>query len=332
MRLLAHLALLAGLALPAAAQPNPFKLPKSGVKGGIVVSYALTGDLSGTAFVASDGERLVHRQTGTLKLMGKASSNDNWVLTTPDSTYRVDLSKKQGTVAPNLLPSLATAYDELDGAAKKRLHQNMEDMGAMLSRAFYLAGLNGGEKLSSKSYAGQECEERQFGPMRICTMNKAPILLHSQLSLVCMNFEETATEVKLGAPPADAFTPPAGVSWTADSHLQKPDSMARGFVLYLSSQQLADSIAKAKQEVQAAEGQAHVAAGQQPPKPTPEQQAQMQQACEMLKNFDVGKVMAQATNQMAKEMADAAKRAAVDAAKNAGTNKLKGLFKKPKIP
>lgn len=324
-------AVLTGLALPAAAQPNPFKLAKP-VKGGIVVTYTLSGDLSGTAFVASDGERMVHRQNGTLKLMGKSSVNDSWMLTTPDSTWRVDLSKKQGTVAPNLIPSLAAAYDDLDAAGKKRLHQNMEDMGAMLSRAFNLAGLNGGEKLSSKSYAGQECEERQFGPMRICTMNKAPILLHSQLTLVCMNFEETATEVKLGAPPADAFTPPGGVSWVADTHLQKPDSMAKGFVLYLSSQQLADSIAKAKQQVQAATGQGPATAGQQPPKPTAEQQAQMQQACEMIKNFDMGNVMAQATNQMAKEMADAAKKAAVDAAKDAGTNKLKGLFKKPKIP
>jgi len=330
MRHLALAAVLAGFALPAAAQPNPFKTPKSGIKGGVAVTYALSGDLSGTAMVASDGERLVHRQTGTMKLMGKTSTTDNWTLTTPDSSYRADLTKKQGFVAPNMVPAFEKAYDALDGAAKKRLHQNMEDMGAMLSRAFNLAGSNAGEKLGSKSYAGQECEERKLGPMTICTMNKAPILLHSQLSLVCLNFEETATEVKLGAPPAEAFAPPAGISWKPDVRLQKPDSMAQGFVLYLSSQQLVDSIAKAKAEVQAAQG----TAGQpgQRPAATPAQQAQLQQACDALKNFDMGKTIADATNQMAKEMADAAKQQAIDAAKNAGTNKLKGLFKKPKIP
>lgn len=330
MRYVVLVAVLAGFALPATAQPNPFKLPKGGIKGGITVTYALSGDLSGTAMLSGDGERLVHRQTGSLKLMGKTSSIDSWTLTTPDSSYRVDLAKKQGFVTANLFPAFAEAYDGLDGAAKKRLHQNMEDMGAMLSRGFNLAGLNAGEKLSSKSYAGQECEEHRFGPMLICTMSKAPILLHSQLSLVCMNFEETATEIRLGAPPPEAFAPPAGITWKPDPNLQKPDSMARGFVLYLASQQLADSIAKAKAAAEAAQAPA----GQpgHAPKPTPAQQAQVQQACEFFKNLDIGKVMADATNQMAKEMADAAKQAAIDAAKNAGTNKLKGLFKKPKIP
>jgi len=330
MHRLAFAAALAGFALPAAAQPNPFKTPKTGIKGGVAVSYTLSGDLSGTAMLASDGERLVHRQTGTMKLMGKTSSTDSWILTTPDSSYRADLTKKQGFVAPNLVPALASAYEDLDGAAKQRVHQNMEDMGAILSRAFNLAGLNAGEKLSSRVYAGQECDERQFGPMTICTMRKAPITLHSQLSLVCMNFEETATEVRLGAPPADAFTPPAGITWKPDTHLQKPDSMARGYVLYLSSQQLTDSIAKAKAQIQTAQGATGPSG--QPPNLTLAQQSQMQQACEVLKNFDMGKTIADATNQMAKEMADAAKQAAIDAAKNAGTNKLKGLFKKPKIP
>jgi hypothetical protein len=58
----------------------------------------------------------------------------------------------------------------------------------------------------------------------------------------------------------------------------------------------------------------------------------MQQACETLKNMDVGKMIADASNQMLKGMADAAKRAATDAAKNAAENKVKGMFKKPKIP
>lgn len=35
---------------------------------------------------------------------------------------------------------------------------------------------------------------------------------------------------------------------------------------------------------------------------------------------------------MGKEIGDAMKRAAVDAAKNAATSKIKGIFGKPKIP
>jgi len=322
MRRLLLTATLAVAAVSLSAQPNPFKVQKSPIKSA-AVTYALTGDATGTASMALDGDRMAHRQSGTMKMMGKTSTTETWSLVTPDSMYNADLAKKQGTVAPNPLPYFAQAYDDLDGAGKKRLHQNMQDMGSMLAQAFGFAGLKAGDKVGTKTYAGQECEERTMGNFSVCSMTKAPIALHTQFSLMCFAFEETATEVKLGTSPADAFTVPAGITWKPDPHLQKPDSMAKGYVLYLASQQLADSIAKAKAELHAAEAKA----GGKPPERTPEQKAGMQQACDAIKSFDLGKVMADATSQMAKEFADAAKRAA----KEKATGKIKGLFK-PKIP
>ena len=326
MRRIVLVAGLAAAALPAAAQQNPFKVQKSGTKAQI--TYAMSGDMTGTATVAFDGERMARRATTTTKMMGKTSSTDSWTLATPDSVYNADLTKKKGTVTPNMVPYMAKAYDDLDGDAKKRLHQNMADMAAVMSKAFGTMGLNGGEKLGTKTYAGQECEEKKMGGFEICTMNKAPIMLHTKASIVCLNYEETATDVKLGSVSADAFTVPAGVVFTPDTHILKADSTAIGYVNYLASQQLADSLAKAKAEM------AQVQTGNpgQPPKLTPEQQASMQKACETMKNLDVGKMIADASNQMLKGMADAAKRAATDAAKNAAENKVKGVFKKPKIP
>jgi hypothetical protein len=326
MRRFVLVAGLAAAALPAAAQQNPFKVQKSGTKAQI--TYAMSGDMTGTATVAFDGERMARRATTTTKMMGKTSSTDSWTLATPDSVYNADLTKKKGTVTPNMVPYMAKAYDDLDGDAKKRLHQNMADMAAVMSKAFGTMGLNGGEKLGTKTYAGQECEEKKMGGFEICTMNKAPIMLHTKASIVCLNYEETATDVKLGSVSADAFTVPVGVVFTPDTHILKADSTAIGYVNYLASQQLADSLAKAKAEM------AQVQAGNpgQPPKLTPEQQASMQKACETMKNLDVGKMIADASNQMLKGMADAAKRAATDAAKNAAENKVKGVFKKPKIP
>jgi hypothetical protein len=326
MRSLALSATLLATALPLAAQANPFKTLKPGLKGEI--TYTLSGDVTGTSKSTSDGERVLHQQTGTTKMMGKTSNTSTWSLLTPDSIWTADLNKKEGMVAPNMGPAMAKAYEDLDGDAKKRLHQNMEDMGAMMSRMFNLAGVNAGEKLGTKTYAGQQCEERKFGPVTTCAMTKAPIMLHTQMSLMCFNFEETATAVSFSAPSGDAFTPPAGIAWKTDKNLQKPDSMAKGFVLYLSSQQLADSIAKAKAQMP----QASSAGNGQSPQMTPEQQASMQKACEAIKNFDMGKVLADATNQMMKEIAESAKRQAVESGKEAATSKIKGLFKKPKIP
>lgn len=316
-------------ALPAAAQQNPFKAQKAGIKNA-QISYTMSGDMSGTSSLAFDGERSARHATSTTKMMGKTSSSDTWTLTTPDSVYTADLTKKKGVVAPNLVPHMAKAYEDLDGASKKRLHQNMQDMATVMSRAFGLAGLNSGEKIGTKTYAGQECEEKKFGGFEICTMTKAPILLHTKASIVCINYEETATDVKLGAVSGEAFSAPAGVVFTPDPHLVKADSTAIGFVTYLASQQLADSLAKAKADLEAAHANAGTSG--EPAKLTPEQQASMQKACETLKNMDVGKMIADASNQAMKYLGDAVKNAAVNAAKNEANKKIQGIFKKPKIP
>jgi hypothetical protein len=247
--------------------------------------------------------------------------------------YNADVSRKQGSVMPNMLPLMARAYDGLDGSGKKRLHQNMAEMSSLLTKGFGLSSFSSmGEDLGSKTYAGQSCEERKFGPVVMCSMDKAPVVLHSQTRLLCFNMEETATEVKLGAVSPAAFAPPAGVVFAPDKHVTNADSAAQGLVSYLASQQLADSLAKAKAELQAAQAKAGAQNPGEMPKMTPEQEASMQKACETMKNLDVGKVIADAANDAMKQMAAQAKQAALDAGKNAVNQKIQGVFKKPKIP
>jgi hypothetical protein len=330
MRTLVLAACVLAGAAPLAAQPNPFKPPKSNVPSA-EVHYTMSGDMSGTAMTAMDGERSVRRQTTSMKMMGKTIAVDDWTLRTPDSSYHADLTKKTGTVGPNLLLYMARAYDDLDGDGKKRLHQNMQDMAGMLSKAFGAGTLTGGEKIGTKTFAGQECEERQFGTFTLCSMSRAPIMLHTQASMVCLNYEETATEVKIGPAFApETFAPPAGITFKPDPNMQQPDSVAKGFVGYMASQALADSLAKARAALDSAK--AKQGQSGQPTQLTPEQQASMQQACDAIKNFDMGKAIADASSQFMKNLGEEAKREAANAAKNAATNKLKGLFKKPKIP
>jgi hypothetical protein len=322
--LLAAVAAIAPVAAPA-AQQNPFKLPKSTLKGA-EITYELTGDMKGTATVHVDGDRLVRRSQTTMKMMGKTITADDWSLWTPDSSYHADLTRKQGYVMPNLLTHMAKAYDGLDGAGKKRFHQNMNDMATMVSRVFNLGSLTTGEKLGKKSYAGQECEERKVGGFNFCTMEKTPVVLHTSGTLVCINFEETATKVNLAAPAGDAFATPADITWKVDPNMRRPDSMAMGFVGYMASPALSDSLTKAKAELEKAKAEA--AAKGQPAELTPEAQASMQAACQMMRDFDMGQLMAGAADAGKKAMANAAK----NAAKNAAVGGLKGLIKKPKFP
>jgi hypothetical protein len=205
----------------------------------------------------------------------------------------------------------------------------MKEMAGMMQRAFSLDNLNlEGEKLGEKTIAGELCEERQIGPFSVCSMKKAPRLaLETKGEILCFSFNRTATSVKLGTPSAAAFEKPAGVVFAFDPALnQHADSMARGMVGYLASQALADSIAKGKAELEAAKAKAQTEG--KPVELTNEQKEQMKAACEMVKNFDLGKVMADAGNQMLKGLGNAA----VESAKQTGMNKLKGLIKKPKIP
>jgi hypothetical protein len=261
-----------------------------------------------------------------MKMMGKTITADDWSLWTPDSSYHADLTRKQGYVMPNLLTHMAKAYDGLDGAGTKRFHQNMNDMATMVSRVFNLGSLTTGEKLGKKSYAGQECEERKVGGFNFCTMEKTPVVLHTSGTLVCINFEETATKVNLAAPAGDAFATPADITWKVDPNMRRPDSMAMGFVGYMASPALSDSLTKAKAELEKAKAEA--AAKGQPAELTPEAQASMQAACQMMRDFDMGQLMAGAADAGKKAMANAAK----NAAKNAAVGGLKGLIKKPKFP
>jgi hypothetical protein len=315
----------------AAAQQNPFKLPKNNTS--VAVTYSYSGDMQGTGQRAISHDRVMEHRSTTGKFFGKTSTMDTWTLTTPDSSYSADLTKKTGVAGPNVLPHMAKAYDGLDGASKQRLHQNMQEMVQLVSRAFGTQAMGSGEKVATKTYAGEKCDERTFGSFAICNMQSAPAVpLHVSGSLLCVNYEETATAVKKGDPPASDFAPPAGITFSSDNNLANPDSMARGFVKYLASQELADSIAKAKSEMAKQSNASNASTTSTAThEPTPEEREQQRKACEALKNFDLGKAMSDATKQVFSEAVHEAVQEKKAEAKEDAKQKLKGLFKKPHL-
>ena len=335
MKRLAFAAVLTLVACPLFAQDNPFKLPKSKLSS-IQVSYTYAGDMQGTAEKAISKDKIVSHETTTSKFFGKTTNTDQWTLFTPEWNYTADLSKKTGLKRPNVLPYMEKAYDDLDGDSKKRLHQNMQDMAQMMSKAFGSQALWSGEKTGggTKTYAGESCEEHTFGSFSVCSMKDAPAVpLHVQGSLLCVDFEQTATSVKKGEPPASAFEPPAGIDFKDDTSMHNPDSLAHGFVNYLASQQLADSIAKAKAEMakQPAATNASATTTGQPRELTPEEKAQQRQACEALKNFDLGNTMANAGKSIVHEAVHEAVEEKKAEEKENAKNKIKGFLKKPHL-
>lgn len=324
-------AVLGLVASSAAAQQNPFKLPKN--KTSVAVEYSYTGDMQGTGERAISNDRVMERRSTTGKFFGKTSTMDTWTLITPDSSYSADLTKQTGTAAPNVLPHMAKAYDDLDGSSKQRLHQNMQDMVQLISRAFGTQAMWSDEKLGTKTYAGEQCDERTFGSFSICSMQSAPAVpLHVSGSLMCVNYEQTATVVKKGDPPGSDFAPPAGITFNRDTNLVNADSMARGFVKYLASQELADSIAKAKAEMAKQSNASNASTTSSAPHElTPEEREQQRQACEALKNFNLGKAMSDATKQVFSEAVHEAVEEKKAETKEDAKQKIKGLIKKPHL-
>jgi hypothetical protein len=324
-------AVLGLLASSAAAQQNPFKLPKNNTS--VAVQYAYTGDMQGTGQRAISHDRVMEQRSTTGKFFGKTSTMDTWSLITPDSSYSADLTKKTGVAGPNVLPHMAKAYDDLDGASKQRLHQNMQEMVQMISRAFGTQAMGSNEKVATKTYAGEKCDERTFASFSICSMQSAPAVpLHVSGSLMCVDYEQTATAVKKGDPPAADFAPPAGITFSPDNHLADPDSMARGFVKYLASQELADSIAKAKSEMASRSNASNASTTSTAPhEVTPEEREQQRKACEALKNFNLGKAMSDATKQVFSEAVNEAVQEKKAEEKEKAKDKIKGLFKKPHL-
>jgi hypothetical protein len=88
----------------AAAQQNPFKLPKKNTS--VAVEYSYTGDMQGTGQRAISHDRVMEHRSTTGKFFGKTSTTDSWTLITPDSSYSADLTKKTGVAGPNVLPHM----------------------------------------------------------------------------------------------------------------------------------------------------------------------------------------------------------------------------------
>src|SRR5574337_13023 len=198
-------------AFPLAAQANPFKVRTASRP--VAVTYQITGDMTGTADYAASGDKLMTHSTSTGKFFGRTATMDNWTLMTPEEVYHADLAKKRGTKTPNMLPEMAREYDRLSGTDKTRRHQNMSDMAAVLAQAFGATSLGAPENLGSATYAGERCDQRKMGGFTTCVLPYAPqVSLHTSGSLMCVDYDQTATAVRHDVP-ASAFDPPAGITF-----------------------------------------------------------------------------------------------------------------------
>jgi hypothetical protein len=324
MRLLLAVAVGLGAAAPASAQ-NPFKT-KSASKP-VSVTSTVSGSMTGTAQYAATKDKFMRHSTTTGKIFGKTTTTENWSLSTPETIYTADLTAKTGHKTPNMFPVMAKEYDKLSGTEKDRFGQNMRDMAQLFAQAFGASGFAGEANGTTATYAGETCVEHSFGSFSSCMLKDAPqIPLHESGSMFCVDFEQTATAVTWGDPPAGAFDLPAGITFVEDSAVTaQSDSMARTMIRYFASQELSDSLAAAKAKAQ----EQHASAGSS--SSSESAPAMSKEDCEKLRNLNLGTMLANSFNSVVKDAVNEAVQEKEAEMKNNAKNKIKSAIKKPKL-
>jgi hypothetical protein len=306
-----------------AAQVNPFKSGGGSVKSA-VIAYTVSGSMNGTEELALDGDRMARRDATSMKMFGKTVTSETLAVTTRDSVYSVDLTKKTGFAMPNYGPYLADEYDRLSGKQKKQLQQNLELAAQTLGRAFGMGSIaEANQVVGQETVAGQACDVRKFGDWSVCALAADPaITLKTSGQVMCMEMNTVATSATINqGAPADKFALPAGVTWTPpDTSLSRdPKATAKEMLQMLSSEEFRDSLLAAQKDMKSAEDSAGVK--QMTPEEREQSCAQLRQAF----NVDLGAAFTHA-------LANVAQSAAKSAAENALRGAANSIRRRIRIP
>lgn len=259
---LAGLAVLTALAPTLTAQQNPFR-PSGGTVKSALVQYSVSGDENGTEELAVAADRRATRTTTTVRVFGKDTKVNRLEVDSRDSTYRVDLEKKEGYRIASPTTAMADEYDKLSPADKERFQANMRELATVFAQAFGAGSMsNAAEVKGRDTVAGQTCEVHQLGTFVVCTLVGAPqVPLRLQGELFCLRVNRVATAATVnGAVSPDRFALPTDIKWKDPGGEVMNEADARQFVHRMASQDVSDSLARARQQVKAAQDSARARA------------------------------------------------------------------------
>ncbi|HEU4563488.1 MAG TPA: hypothetical protein VFS05_02525 [Gemmatimonadaceae bacterium] len=236
MRLASLAAAFGLLALPAAAQQNPFRIAGSSVKSARV-TYAVTVDgkpRPATVELLISGDQYVMRTADVMEIGGKRDSTWIYARLTPDSTYRwsgFGRARAPGEAEPALRRQLAAAYDALDAAGKRRVVENLRALSLRMKKSLDDVALTVGEPAGTGSYAGERCDRYRNGTEEYCVVpgsNMVALFWSSDGGKTVY----TATSVKLNAPiTAARLAPPPGVRFRPKDGLDAEELFGEIYML-----------------------------------------------------------------------------------------------------
>lgn len=206
-----------------------------------------------------------HTDTKTT-LMGMAMVTREMELTTPDWVYSYNITEGSGIKSTNPKKFMIEEYEKLSGAEKKQVKKNAEEMGVSM-----MEGFNGEIEKNAAEILGFQCDKVSLMGSTVYTIHDTEIPLKTDVNMMGMKMSIVATAFDKGKADGSCFDQPAGIEAIYD---EETDQAARSMAVQTMAM-LKDPEAAQKQQ-------------KMPPQQqnlSPEEQQEMEQAMEMLKNM-----------------------------------------------
>lgn len=234
------------------------------------IKYVISGIENGeeTLYLKNFGNTTAKYRRSSMQVMGIEKITETIELINPEWIYMYDLQTKTGTKVVNTKKYLAEEYLKLSDSEKERVRKNSQE----LSMGFLFGGLNGVLQENAKTMLGMVCDKMQFMGTTIYAIHDSDIPLETESNIMGMMTLVEAVSVQEGFAPEKYFLHPSGIIPVADLEADAISrARAQEAILKLNDPEFSKKAFS--------HGRSYL------PEPNPDEQQEMEQAVEALKNI-----------------------------------------------
>lgn len=261
--------LLPALALAEESMPWDTRLPFEKA----TIKYLISGVEQGesTLYLRAYGKESVRYDNSAMEVMGLKKVSETIEFTDPDWIYLFDLQQRTATKSANPQKYMREEYRLLSEEEKAQVRQNS----GMLSIGPVPGAITGEEMSNATTILGYSCDKTELMGATVYSMHQTNIPLKTESYLMGMEMRVEAVSVETGIAPEKYFQHPEDITPVMD---EEADAMARS-VARETIAMLKDS--EALLQVSGS----NVPDGQEVRKFSPEEQEEMEEALEVLREM-----------------------------------------------
>jgi len=258
-------------ALVSAGEKNPWdvKLPFKEA----TIEYSLSGMQEGTEslYIKNSGKETAKYHSSVMSMMGMKQETKTAEFVDPEWIYTYDLVEGTGVKAANPQKYMIEEYNKLSKKEKEQVLKNSEKMSA----GPMLGGISVDVEKNAETILGYPCDRVNVMGATVYSIHETGLPLKTESNMMGMKMLAEATKVDEGSAPGKYFEHPEGITAALDPEADAMSrTMARETIAILKDPEAAEKM----------QGQPMPSNPQQP-QLTPEEQQEMEQAMEAMKNI-----------------------------------------------